>query len=86
MVAHSDPIRVRADLGPRVGVLAGTLRMPCTVCDAPAGERCRVWRLADGARLYVKGPRVKPHQARTAAYHASQGVDHDGTRQPGTGA
>lgn len=56
-----------AAYGPRPMEFALSLRVACPVCDAAVAERCRVWRMSDGERLYIKGYRVKVHPERTAA-------------------
>jgi hypothetical protein len=43
-----------------------TLTVPCSNCDAPIGERCRMWRKQDGVRLYIKGWTDRHHPERKA--------------------
>lgn len=52
--------------GQSLDVAAPTLRVPCSKCDAPAGERCRMWRMQDGVRLYLKGWTDRHHPERKA--------------------
>jgi len=41
----------------------GPLR-PCPMCDARPGEKCRVWMVREGRRLFVIRTRVKSHPER----------------------
>jgi len=42
----------------------GVLLRPCPKCDARPGEKCRVWVVREGKRLYVARVRVKSHPER----------------------
>lgn len=57
-------------VGGTPSTVPSALRVTCPVCDAMSGARCRVWRMAGGVRLYVRGYRVKPHPERVAAARA----------------
>lgn len=74
-----NPSRARSGLGPAPGPRPGPRGVACPVCGAGIGRGCLSSRSVAG---FVVGaqPRQRLHPARVAAYHAGQGVDHDGTR------
>jgi hypothetical protein len=62
-------VQMRAGAKGRGGMpidVSPTLRVPCSKCGAPVGERCRMWRKQDGKRLYVKGHTDRHHEERKA--------------------
>ena len=54
--------------------VAPTLSVPCSKCDAPVGERCRMWRKQDGKRLYIKGYTDRHHSERKALAALQEGA------------
>lgn len=44
-----------------------SVRVPCPICDMPAGKRCVVYAISGGVRVYVRGPRRSSHPERVAA-------------------
>jgi hypothetical protein len=46
----------------------GPLR-PCPKCDARPGEKCRVWMVREGVRLFVIRTRAKSHPERNEKAH-----------------
>jgi hypothetical protein len=55
-----------AGLGGTPLVGARSLHVVCRSCGAQIGERCRVYKVEDGVRLYIKNYRRQSHPGRAA--------------------